>query len=149
MLSNKYLLTTPGSICMGGLKWVRTQVWGKLQGGGGGGCSLKACTRPSNCLLSRPHPGSPPTHHHPSIHWIYPLHCVHFHCKSYCTDHVMVIWGKYCDTGIGSSEDLTEPIIVAQLALTHNHLAMGETLFCRSTTKTKSEYTALAWQSLW
>ena len=27
----------------------------------------------------------------------------------------MVIWGKYCDTGIGSSEDLTEPIIVAQL----------------------------------
>ena len=74
MLSNKYLLTTPGSICMGGLKWVRTQVWGKLQGGGGGGCSLKACTRPSNSLLSRPHPGSPPTHH-PSIHWIYPLHC--------------------------------------------------------------------------
>ena len=32
MLSNKYILTTPGSICMGGLKWVRTQVWGKLQG---------------------------------------------------------------------------------------------------------------------
>ena len=34
----------------------------------------------------------------------------------------MVIWGKYCDTGIGPSECLTEAIIVAHLALTHNHL---------------------------
>ena len=32
MFSNKYILTTPGSICMGGLKWVHTQVWGNCRG---------------------------------------------------------------------------------------------------------------------
>ena len=56
MLSNKHQLTTPGSICMGGLEWVRTQVLGNCRGGVGRPCSLKARTQPSNCLLSSPHP---------------------------------------------------------------------------------------------
>ena len=83
MLSNKHQLTTPGSICMGGLEWVRTQVLGKLQGRKGAAVQFKSphSTLQLSFVLSSPSRPPPPTTHQPSVQQIYALLCIHFHCK--------------------------------------------------------------------